>query len=167
VRILNLEYEIVPAERLRPHPDNPRRGDLRAIGQSIERNRWYGAVLAQKSTGRILVGEHRFRAGLEAGQAAFPTIWLDADDAAALRVLLADNRANDVAGYDEAALAEILAREKDLAACGYSPEDATALRLAVEAAAAPAEEPPPAAPLTLRCPKCGLEFPKPGKRAGP
>jgi len=37
VRILNLEYEIVPAERLRPHPDNPRRGDLRAIAEHVRR----------------------------------------------------------------------------------------------------------------------------------
>lgn len=111
---------------LRPHPRNPREGDVGAIYQSIEANGFYGAVIAQKGSGYILAGNHRYKAAIESGATTLPVIWLDVDDEAALRVLLADNRTNDLANYNNAALAEILAelaQGPGLNGTGYDGDD--------------------------------------------
>lgn len=108
MRILNQGTEVVPLDSLKQHPRNARSGDLGAIHQSIEANGFYGAVIAQKSTGFILAGNHRHQAAVQAGAAEIPVTWVDVDDDHALRILLADNRTNDLATYDDAALAEIL-----------------------------------------------------------
>ena len=52
-------YELVAPRALRPHPRNPRRGDVDAIEESIAENGFYGCVVAQRSTGYILAGNHR------------------------------------------------------------------------------------------------------------
>ena len=103
------EYEErVPLDRLRPHPENPRRGQVGAILSSIEAHGFYGAVMAQRSTGHVLAGNHRLLAAAEAGLAELPVVWVDVDDDEARRILLADNRSSDLASYDEAGLAELL-----------------------------------------------------------
>lgn len=97
-----------------------------AIYQSIEANGFYGAIVAQRSTGYILAGNHRYKAAVEAGAKSVPVIWVDVDDETAVRVLLADNRTNDVASYDNAVLAEILtelANGPGLEGTGYDGDD--------------------------------------------
>jgi len=101
-------YELVPVTGLAPHPKNPRKGNPQAIDESIAENGFYGAVVAQKSSGYILAGRHRWERAQAAGMATVPVIWADVDDPTALRILVADNRTSDLAGYDEAALAELL-----------------------------------------------------------
>src|SRR5699024_3471718 len=108
MRILNGNSELAPIDAVRPHPRNPRQGDTGAIHESITTNGFYGAVIAQKSTGFILAGNHRHQAAVQAGAVEIPVTWVDVDDDHALRILLADNRTNDLATYDDAALAEIL-----------------------------------------------------------
>ena len=87
---------------------NPRKGDTVAIAESIVHNGFYGAVVVQRSTGFILAGNHRLKAAVDTGATEVPVIWVDADDEQALRILLADNRTNDLAGYDDKALLELL-----------------------------------------------------------
>jgi len=101
-------YELVPVAALRSHPKNPRKGNVAAIVESIKANQFYGACLVQRSTGNILAGNHRWVAAKECGLAAIPVLWIDCDDAEALRILLVDNRTNDLAEYDEARLADVL-----------------------------------------------------------
>lgn len=108
MKIINEGTENVPLDRLERHPRNPRQGDVGAIHQSIEANGFYGAVVAQKSTGYVLAGNHRMEAARHAGAEEVPVIWVDVDDGEALRILLADNRTNDLATYNEALLAEVL-----------------------------------------------------------
>lgn len=119
MHIINQEYELVPVASLTPHPRNPRKGDTPAIAKSITHNGFYGAVVAQRSTGFILAGNHRLKAAVSTGAAEVPVIWVDCDDERALRILLADNRTNDLAGYDEAALAELLGSLPSLEGTGY------------------------------------------------
>ncbi len=101
-------YEHVAIRRLKPHPKNPRRGDVDAIEASIDENGFFGAVLAQRSTRFILKGNHTIRAAERRGMKSIPVIWLDVDDARAEKILLADNAIPDRAEYDTAALAEML-----------------------------------------------------------
>ena len=108
MRILNEKTEIVSVDKLRPHPKNPRQGDVGAIHVSIEANGFYGSVIAQKSTGHILAGNHRFLAAKHANAEQVPVTWVDVSDEEAVRILLADNRTNDLATYNDDALAELL-----------------------------------------------------------
>jgi ParB-like chromosome segregation protein Spo0J len=115
-------YELVAMDAIRRHPKNPRRGNVDAIASSIEHNGFHGAVIVQRSTRYILAGNHRYEALKRAGASLVPVLWVDVDDRTARRILLADNKTNDVAGYDDIALAELLdaARtEGDLAGTGY------------------------------------------------
>lgn len=108
MRILNQTIEETSLDALRPHPRNPRRGSVEAIKGSIDSNGFYGAVIAQKATGYILAGNHRWQAAQQAEAERIPVIWVDVDDDHALRILLADNRTNDLAGYDNELLTELL-----------------------------------------------------------
>ncbi len=99
------EYEIIPIGDVQPHPDNPRKGDLKAIGASVEELGFYGAIVVQRSTSFILAGNHRWKALKAAGATEVPVLWIDVDDEKARRIMLADNRVSDLGGYDPAALA--------------------------------------------------------------
>jgi hypothetical protein len=116
---------------LKPHPDNPRQGDVGNIAQSIKQNGWYGTIVAQRSTGYVLAGNHRLLAAKELGIDTVPVYWVDVDDEQAHRILLADNRASDLATYDDSALADILASltETDigLGGTGFDDNDLEAL----------------------------------------
>lgn len=103
------KIETVPIGTLKHHPKNPRKGDVKSITESIEHNGFYGVVVAQKSTGYVLAGNHRMMAAKEAGLDSLPVAYVDVDDATALKILLADNRTNDLATYDNKELAELLA----------------------------------------------------------
>lgn len=112
---------------LEDHPDNPRRGDTKAVSDSIGSNGFYGAILVQRSTGRVLAGHTRVRAMKAAGASTVPGFWLDVDDAQARRILLADNRTSDLAYYDDdtlfRALSSLLEDDGNLKGTGY--DDAT------------------------------------------
>jgi len=127
MRIINSTTELAPLDTVRPHPRNPRQGDTGAIHESIEANGFYGAIIAQKSTGFILAGNHRWQAAQQSGATEIPITWVDVDDDHALRILLADNRTNDLASYDENALADILKEiheaHGNLIGTGYDGDD--------------------------------------------
>jgi hypothetical protein len=122
------EYVTKPVAELLPHPRNPREGDVGAIHESILTNGWFGAIIQQKSTGFVLAGNHRLKA-LVAMDTDYevPVIEVDCDDETALRILLADNRTNDLASYDSEELSGILAELAEagdsLDGTGYSLED--------------------------------------------
>lgn len=113
LNVLNREYEPeCPLSKLKLHPENARQGDIGAIHTSFDTNGFYGAVIAQVSTGNILAGNHRYIAATQKGVESIPVMWVDVDDATALRILVSDNRHSDLASYDNAALAEVLERIK-------------------------------------------------------
>lgn len=127
MNILASETRTEPIDAVRPHPRNPREGDVGAIHESIEANGFYGSILAQKSTGHILAGNHRHQAAMQQGATHIPVTWVDVDDDHALRILLADNRTNDRATYDKNELETILKELADntgtLAGTAYDGDD--------------------------------------------
>jgi hypothetical protein len=77
-------------------------------------------------TGNILAGNHTFQAATALGWDKIAVTYVDCDDEQALRILLADNRANDLASYDDNALAELLtelAEGAGLDGTLFEPED--------------------------------------------
>lgn len=154
------KYELLPISKLKEHPKNPRRGNVGMIEQSIEANNFYGAVIVQKSTGNILVGNHRWKAAKEQGLEKIPAIVIDCDDRTAERILLVDNKTNDVAKYDDDVLGTILRQLRDeeaLMGTGYTAEEVDRKYL---------EPTPPSefpefdgqVKVNYCCPKCGFTW---------
>ena len=126
------------------HPDNPRSGDVGAIIGSIKKNGWYGTIVAQRVTRRILAGNHRVLAARALQMEKVPVAWIDVDDATARRIVLSDNRTSDLATYDNDALSAFLdaiVQEEGLdglEGTGYSEEDFDSILKSLE----PPEPPP-------------------------
>ena len=98
----------IPIGQIDEHPDNPRKGDDEAVGKSIERNGFFGAILIHRPTGHVLAGNTRFRVMRDEGAETIPGFWVDCDDETALRIMLADNRTSDLAFYDDEQLFTLL-----------------------------------------------------------
>lgn len=122
MEIVNKQSKQVPVGELRSHPDNPRKGNIDAIVESIRVNGFYGAIVAQQSTGYILVGNHRWQAAQAAGLKKVPVIYVDVDDEGARKILLADNRTSDLSVYDTEALVKLLS-SINLEGTGYTDSD--------------------------------------------
>ena len=105
---LEQAYTEMKVADLKPHPANPRQGDVGAIHQSIEANGFYGALIVQKETGYVLAGNHRLAAAVASEAESVPCIVVDVDDDRAKRIMLSDNRTQDLATYDEDALIALL-----------------------------------------------------------
>lgn len=118
-----LKVENVPIDSLLPHPDNPRRGNVDLIAESLEANDQYRPIVVQASTRHVLAGNHTMLAAQKLGWDKIQAVLLDVDDEKARRILLADNRTGDVGGYDDEALAGLLQSLPDLAGTGYAPAD--------------------------------------------
>lgn len=117
----------VSIERLEPHPDNPREGDVSAIKDSIKRFGFNSVIVAHKSTGHILAGNHRFEAARQLGFNEVPVMWLKCDAHEAKAFMLADNKTADRAGYDEEELAGVLeslgSSDDDFQGTGFESEE--------------------------------------------
>jgi ParB-like chromosome segregation protein Spo0J len=155
--------ELVSIDKLEIHPDNPRQGDIGAIVTSIEENGFYGTLVAQQSTSRVLAGNHRLQAAIAAGLKELPVYWVDVNDIEARKILLADNRTSDLASYDDNQLLHILKDlievDNSLLGTGFDGDDLDDLIKDLE-------DSPPGDFKTFgddletnhTCPKCGYEF---------
>ena len=150
---------MVPVSELHLHESDPRQGDVGAIIQSIKANGFYRPIVVQRSTGKILAGNHACRAAVSLGIDRVPVAYVDCDDAAALKILLVDNWTNDLACYDNSALVELLHSLPTLEGTGFSMEDLQEIMSDLEHPFIP--EPETGAPTVARsvtCPECGHEF---------
>ena len=68
MKTVNKKYELVPIGDLVEHPQNPRRGDMESIVDSVATNNVYGAAIVQRSTRHILAGNHRVRGYVPSGR---------------------------------------------------------------------------------------------------
>jgi len=107
-KTINTSIEEVLLGALKIHPRNANQGDFGAIQQSVEANGFYGTVVANKRTGHILAGNHRFAVAKSMGFERVPVAWVDVDDEEELRILIADNRTTRLGIDNEAQLAELL-----------------------------------------------------------
>jgi hypothetical protein len=98
----------VKISELKIHPRNVRQGDVGAIAESLKENGQYRPIVVQRSTGYVLAGNHTLKAAKALGWKEIAATYVDCDDDRALRILIADNKTNDLSSYDENALADLL-----------------------------------------------------------
>ena len=100
---------LVPIEEIETNPDQPRRsvGDLEELTKSIQSKGVLEPILVRPLDSgrfRIIAGERRFRAALEAGLAEVPCIELDVPDNEVLEIALIENlHRRDLHPFEEAA----------------------------------------------------------------
>lgn len=134
---LNREYvDDFPLARLVHHPKNTRRGDVQLIAKSLRENEQYKPLTVQRRAGDgteyvVCAGNHTLDALLLNGETNGAVLLVDVDDDQGMRILIVDNRANDVATNDEQGLSALLAElersDRGLAGTGYDQEDLTSM----------------------------------------
>ena len=103
-----MQVVVVPLSVLHLDPQNARKGNVQAIADSLSEFGQHRAIIAQKTTGRIISGNHTFLAAQTLGWTQVNVFWVDDDDETALRRGLADNAVGDQAKWDEDALRTLL-----------------------------------------------------------
>lgn len=89
---------------------------LRELGQ-------YRPIIVNKRDKTILAGNHTWEAAKRLGWKTIKIEYVDADEQMARKINLVDNRSNDVATYDDEALAALLQEVEELAGTGFSDDD--------------------------------------------
>jgi ParB-like chromosome segregation protein Spo0J len=161
--VLPHRYAMTPVGEIRPHPENPNRGDVDAIADSIEGIGFYGVVVVHEATGNILIGSHRWAAAQTTGLAELPSIVVDCDEDTARRIMLGDNEYAKLARWDVEALVALLtnlrATDAELGATGFT--DDRLAELVAQLNPAPPDHFPgydDDLPTEHRCPRCGYEW---------
>lgn len=122
-----LEIERVPWESLKPHPENPRNGDVDAIAESVVVNGVFRPVITARD-GTILAGHHLWYALGQLRHKEVDIVRLDLDPYSheAIRTMVSDNRTSDLGRYDDSLLMELLHQLEDtddgLSGTGYAPD---------------------------------------------
>lgn len=98
----------VPIDTVVPYKDNPRRGNVDAILRSLKVNGQYRPIVANRKDGVILAGNHTWTAAKKLDWPQIAVTFVDVDEDDARRIVLADNRANDLASYEDEVLADVL-----------------------------------------------------------
>jgi hypothetical protein len=103
-----MEVEDVALSRLHTDDRNARKGNVQAIADSLKEFGQHRAIVAQRSTGKIIAGNHTFLAASALGWQTVSVHWVDDDDEKSIRRGIADNATGDLAVWDEKRLAELL-----------------------------------------------------------
>ena len=143
----DLRIEYMALTKLKRAPRNPKEHDLGMLHSSIARFGFVSPIILDEQTGRLVAGHGRLdalqqmkasgkgppeRVVAENGEWLVPVIRGVAfdDEREAEAYLLADNRATELGGWDESALAEVLAdfaADDALEGMGWDVEDVDAL----------------------------------------
>lgn len=113
---------------LTPYERNPRRGSVAAVAESLASNGQYRPIVANVGThtGRpneVLAGNHTWSAARKLGWNQIAVTWVDVDEDDAKKILIVDNRANDLARSDTDVIASLLGELPDLSGTGYAEKD--------------------------------------------
>lgn len=104
-----IDFATVDVNSIEAHPKNVRQGDIGAISESLKAHGQYRPIVVDRRTNQILAGNHTWRAAKSLGWSQVAVGFIETkDDNEALRILLADNKANDLATYDETELIDLL-----------------------------------------------------------
>lgn len=160
-----MKIEMWDIEKVKPYSGNPRRNDraVEAVAKSIQEFGFRQPIVVD-SAGVVVVGHTRLKAALKLGLKTVPVhVAADLTPQQAMAYRIADNRAAENSEWDvdllPIELGELRDGGADLKLLGFTDKElAEYLRefdTDLEGGAADAEE----AADTIRCPKCGHEFP--------
>lgn len=122
----------VPIAGLTPYGNNPRRGNVDVIVESLARHGQYRPIVVRAKTFEVLAGNHTLAAAKQLGWSEIAATFVECTDDEAARIVLVDNRAADLGSYDDEVLAGLLAGLPDLAGTGFDDDD-LAFLLALQA----------------------------------
>lgn len=108
---------------LKEYPGNARRGNISVLVESLKINGQYRPIVVQKSTNYVLAGNHLLRAAKQLGWEKIDAVFIDCDDEAALKIVLADNRTADLGDYNDELLKQLLETVENFEGTGYTEED--------------------------------------------
>lgn len=165
---------------LKQYANNPRKGDVAAIAESLSKVGQYKPVIVNKGslTGKVnevLAGNHTVQAAKSLKWSTIKTVFVDVDAEVAARIVLADNKTADLGGYDNDLLAGLLVDLPDLEGTGYTPAELDdmladiqeATNEAVNSVGGGAQSgPPPSAPSGAPSAGAGGEFSQSGGESG-
>ena len=119
-------HDLIPWER------NPRRHNMPALRQSIERFGFRNVIVVNGRTNTIEAGHGRAQAAIDLGIETVPVLFVDDDDATAAAYAIADNRQTEIGGWNEDALVPLLRElqaqgDAALVGIGYTDDDIAAL----------------------------------------
>lgn len=127
-----MEHMTFALSDLQHYHRNARRGNIKAIAESLRANGQYKPIVVNKGTktGRaneVLVGNHTLDAAESEGWENISAVVIDVTDDQARRIVLADNRTSDLGAYDDELLLELLMESDDLDGTAFTAEDVEAL----------------------------------------
>lgn len=113
----------VPLANLIPYEQNPRRGNVEVIVESLSRHGQYRPIVVRAKTFEVLAGNHTLAAARELGWDEIAATFVECTDDEAARIVLVDNRAADLGSYDDEVLLAVLEGLEDRAGTGYDDDD--------------------------------------------
>jgi hypothetical protein len=96
----DLKPLIKPISSLKPATHNPRKGDVEAIKKSYERFGQRKPIVALRSSGEIIAGNHQYLAAKELGWTEMAVVLVDDDKETAMAYGVADNRIGQLGEWD-------------------------------------------------------------------
>lgn len=122
-----LRTEELPLESLTPFPGNAKRGAVDRIRESLKEHGQYRALVVRHTPDGafvVLAGNHTLLALKAEGVPQARCELIACDDVSARKINIADNRLPELGGYDDDALAELLAAlDGDLTGTGWGVDD--------------------------------------------
>lgn len=119
--------ESVAIGSLIAYPTNPRRGDIDAIASSLAAHGQYRPIVVQTNTNFVLAGNHTLKAAKKLGWKKIKITRVDVSEEQARKIVLADNRMTDLAGYNEPLLKSLLNALPELDGTGFTASEVETL----------------------------------------
>lgn len=119
--------QTVSISSLVAYPNNPRRGDVEAIAESLHHHGQYRPVVVQYGTNFVLAGNHTLKAAKKLGWKKIKVTYVDVDEDTGKKIVLADNRMTDLASYNEPLLKSLLTSLPELEGTGFTQSEVETL----------------------------------------
>jgi hypothetical protein len=118
-----MKIEKVALTDLKQYHNNPRKGNVSLIADSLKTYGQYKPITVNINTKEILAGNHTFRAAQSLGWSEIDVVFVDVDETTAAKIVAIDNRSSDMGEYDKKVLADLLDSISDLSGTGYSTDE--------------------------------------------
>ena len=156
------QHKRLTLDKLLEYPGNPRRGDVAAIAESLERNGQFQPLIVQASTMRVLSGNHTLQAMRSLGWSSGDVYLVDVDEQGAKRIVAAANRTADLGTYDNHDLVALLQSiDEGLEGTGYTDDNLATFLTNLDAGQfepTAGDDPRLDRKNLCTCPNCGTEF---------